>query len=162
NRYFRARTQLTASVDMGMIMGMLSSGGPVPGAAVRVTAAPLSGSGVETQYSFEGTTPAGVRQIVLGLRVNMECGCKGVSDFRLPGFRVEPGATAISRDFAAGLTGWAVSDGSAVAVEDGQLHVRAAAGQPLLLNSAPMAFDGENTPFKLTVTATVSPASAGS
>ena len=163
NRYFRVRTQLTLAVDQGTFSGQLSiSGAPVAGAPIQFTATPLSGDGSESQYVVEGITPGGVRQMVLGLRVNIECGCSGPSDFRVRGFLVESGDISIRRDFAQGLDGWGVSERSAATVEDGQLHVQTSDGQALLLNSAPLDFRWEGQPFKLTVTATVSPISAGS
>ena len=66
------------------------------------------------------------------------------------------------RGFAGGLEGWGLSDPSAATIEDGQLHVQVSEGQPLLLNSAPIDFQTGDQPFKLTVTATVRPLSAGS
>lgn len=159
NRYFRTRTTLTASASDTLVSGTLSGAGPVHDAMVRISAVPLSGNGTETEFVVEGVTPAGIQQIVLGLRVNLECECDGSSEFRLRSFRFESGGTTMIRDFAAGLAGWGVSDRSAVAIEGGQLHVRVKAGQPLLINSAPVAFANESAAFKLTVTATIAPPS---
>lgn len=162
NRYFRTRTVLTAAVEGGVVSGTLAGDGPISGAPVEVAATLVSGDGVEGQYVFEGTTPANVEQLVFGIRVNLECGCSGASDFRVKEFRLESGDTVITRRFTDGLSGWGVSDRSAVAVEDGQLHVRAAAGQGVLVNSGPIPFPANQSPFRLTVTATVAPQSAGS
>ena len=167
NRYFRARTQLTANAPGdGSFSGTLTTsadGMTVAGVPIRLAASPLTGAGVETQYTSEGTTPQNLRNLVLGLRINLECNCGGPSDIAIRSFRFESGDVSIQRDFSAGLNGWSLSDPALAKVQDdGQLHVRTADAQPLLLNSAPIAFANGNQPFKLTVTATVTSASAGS
>ncbi len=167
NRYFRTRSKLSLSLEESLLSGSLSldPDTPVPNATVRFAGSPLSGDGMEAEYVVEGTTPAGVKQIVFGARINLECSCSGQSEFLLRSFRVDQldgGGSPLLRDFSSGMGGWGFSDPSLVTLADGRLQVSVPPARPLLINSAPVPFTAENAAFRLTVTAQVKPLSAGS
>jgi hypothetical protein len=163
NRYFRTRTNLSLQTsDSGLSGTLTAAGDALPGAAIDVTAQPLTGDGVETVYRLTGTAPAGATTIVMGLRVNLECACAGPSQFRVSRFRyaLADGVTN-ERDFSRGLQGWGLSNPQVAAVVDNALDVSAGASQSLILNSAPIGIQPPGD-YEFAVTARVAPLSAGS
>ena len=87
NRYFRTRTALTLESNGGSLSE--AGGAPLAGARVGITATPIDGAGLDSDYVLDGTVPEGVKQVVLGARVNLECGCAAPSEFALKSLRVE-------------------------------------------------------------------------
>ena len=165
NRYFRARSKLTTTGDGRTVVGRLTiSEAPLSGASIRVTAQPLTGSGLVADYHYSGVVPSGTTTVIMGLRVNLECGCSGTSDFFVSRFRYaenRSGGDVVERDFSRGLHGWGLSSTAAAKIESNSLHVSAAVGQSVLLNSAPVSVTPGST-FDFNVTAQVVPGSAGS
>jgi len=166
NRYFRARSKLIMTANGQTVIGSLttSAATPLSGASIRITAQPLNGAGLEADYQYSGVVPPGTAAVVLGLRVNMECACSGMSDFLLSKFRYtehRSGGAVVERDFSKGLQGWGLSSAGVAKIEGKALHVSAAAGQSVVLNSPSIpAMQGSS--FDFTVIARVAPVSSGS
>ena len=167
--YFRHRTFLSSSINGSTLQGALTAvdaGRPIGNAPIDVTISPTTGNGVPALYTLAGTAPAGTQTIVFGARVNLECNCSGTADFLVSNFTMDAGAAGIiTRDFSNQLAGWGVSaTGSPAAtakIEGSSLHVIAQPGQPVLLNSPPIAFTSA-VPYTFRVSAQVSPKSSGS
>ncbi|MDE3166187.1 MAG: hypothetical protein KGN36_10295, partial [Acidobacteriota bacterium] len=165
--YFRARTTLTAAVAGGSVQGILTasdSGQALANAPVAISLTPVSGSGVAAVYAAGVTAPPGTQSIIFGARVNMECNCSGAADFLVTSFLLTGGAAPVTGGFANQLAGWGVSTpgtpAASAKMESGGLHVLAAAGQAVMLNSSPLAFTGTG-PVTFHVSARVAPQSAG-
>jgi hypothetical protein len=171
NWYSRQRTVLSAKVDASLISGSLtdSQGAPLASAAIQVTATSRAGQGRIRSYTVTGTVPDGMRKAVAGIRVNVECGCRGTNDVTLYNFKYTESSRPnrmTTLDFSKRLKRWRFGRGAAT-LEPGPpplgpgLHVAARPDQAVLLNSlrfktTPGAF------FTLKITARVSPDSVGS
>jgi len=172
DRYFRARTQLTLTGDVERATGKLtdSANHPMSSAAVQLSATPLSGSGVVSDYVLSGIVPNDAKSAVIGIRVNLECGCQAASDIALYSFRYfenNSSTAAATLDFSGGLNGWGLDTDAEATVEpdpDGNgkdLHIIAQPAQHALLNSAPIPVVA-GAPYTLHISARVSPDSVGS
>lgn len=170
NKFFRIRTQLSAGFsDDGSFGGalVLAGGDPLGGAIVTASATPLSGQGSEAESVIDGIIPAAADQLILGIRINIECGCQGQADFLVRHFRFETeDGTLIERDFVSeGLAGWGRSSSDLATLDpaSGQLHIVVGQDQSLLMNAAPARLASKGgQKYRLRVTATIPPASAGS
>jgi hypothetical protein len=168
--YFRRRTSLKLTESGGQPRGTLRTGATaVAGAAVQVTAQPLSGNGTVTTYTITGPVPAQAHSAIVGARVNSECyNCNGESDFTVYRFEYSEnnGHKPSTWDFAKGISGWQYGPGVAVfdkgpsPYKEG-LHIKADRGQALGFNSTAVAVTPK-AQFTLRVTARVSPVSVGS
>ncbi|HKW99611.1 MAG TPA: hypothetical protein VJN43_17860 [Bryobacteraceae bacterium] len=169
NRYFRTRTELTLTGDTRQISGTLMSGAnALASASVQFTANPLTGLGSVSDYVLSGSVPAGATTAVVGVRVNIECGCRGTSDIALYRFAyTESNQHSTTLDFSSGLNGWGLDTDGQEAVESGSansgqdLHLTVQPGQHALLNSQNFAVTA-GASFTLHITARVSPDSAAS
>lgn len=59
------------------------SGQSIANGAIDLRVTALSGDGLFSNYEINGTFPQGTNSAILGVRVNTECGCDGVSAFNL-------------------------------------------------------------------------------
>ncbi len=169
NRYFRARTALAGRVASWRVDGILSgpSGNGLASKPVELTATPVAGDGRFAVYTISGTVPESATAAVLGLRVNLECGCAGTSEFWVYEFRYSEADREVVRDFSDGLRGWGLSNPEAARIENATappgraLHASATAAQTLLLNSAGVAVT-PGAAYSLRIAARVAPRSRGS
>lgn len=166
NRYFRTRTRLTVRTSRGSLDGRLTdaAGKPLAGLPVELIATPTGGDGQPAEYVISGTVPAAAEEAMLGFRVNVNCGCSGPSDFTLHTLRYKEdaaGSVEAQRDFSKGLEGWGLSNREAGRLESGSLHVSAAAGQVVTLNSAKFRVT-PGASYTLRIRARVAPRSVGS
>ncbi|MBS0580622.1 MAG: hypothetical protein JSR36_15300 [Proteobacteria bacterium] len=126
---------------------------------------PLTGSGAPGVYSYSDVLPAGTQYVVFGARVATE-NCSNVAlpaEFYLANFTLDAGAAGqLAADFSNGLTGWSIWGNASIAqIESGMLHVQAAPGETMGLNSDSLPFAAAAAPYKLSVTATIPAGSAG-
>ena len=177
NRYFRTRTALTLSVSAAAgprtLGGRLTdiAGSALAGANVEVTAQQLDGPGRYAERTITGTVPAGASRVLLGVRVNTECGCAAASDLVLYGVRYAQDGEAVNRvpnaEFARGLDAWGTWGTGTAGVETGDrgggsmLHMSATASQLLGLNSTAFPVTA-GAGYSATFATRVTPASAGS
>jgi hypothetical protein len=86
DQYSRPRPHLKLAVAGNSASATLTDrhGLPLSGKTVVLSATPLDGNGQYAEYNVSGTVPAGAAHAVVGLRVNMECGCAGAADLALP------------------------------------------------------------------------------
>jgi hypothetical protein len=167
-RYFRTRTQLTLTSNGAQLSGKLTAGfRGVPGAGIQITAQPLSGNGTIATYAITGPVPAAARTALVGARINSECySCDGSVDLTIYSFQYSENnqRKPSTWDFSKGINGWLfgpapVFDSVPSPYTQG-LHIKAVAGQAMLLNSTTVAVTPK-AEFTLRVTARVSPLSAG-
>ena len=157
--YFRRRTTLTLSRHSTKLEGKLiaaDTGKGIAKAAINVVLSATDGKGTPTVYTAAADVPAGADTVVFGARVNQECTCLGTADVVISKFALED----TTRDFAKGLAGWGVK-ADAAKIEGGSLHIVAARGQSVQLNSARIPLSAAG-PLTFQVSAQVSPQSAGS
>jgi len=136
-----------------------------------LTLGSLDEAGLVAEYSLTGTVPAGASLANVGLRVNLECGCNGESDFRLydVAYRAGEGTANLvpNSGFGDRLGSWGAWGSAPLRVlpsdwgSGRMLHVSATAGQDLGLNSASFAVTAGEA-YRVTFTARVSASSAGS
>jgi uncharacterized protein (TIGR03437 family) len=144
-------------------------GGALVGLSVTLHASSEKGSGFLGDYMVSGTVPQSAKVAVVGLRVNLECGCSGVSEFFVYGFHYAESGGGIKKDldFLNGLDGWGLSDTDSARVEattdppGKALHVSAMPAQPVLLNSVGFPVTA-GAAYSFRVSARVAPQSVGS
>ena len=177
NRYFRTRTALTLSLGAAggprTIAGQLTdtAGSALGGATVNVSARQLDGPGRYAERTITGTVPAGATHVVLGVRVNTECGCAAASDLVLYGVRYAQDGEALNRapnaEFVRGLDTWGTWGTGSARIEPGDrgsgsmLHVSATASQLVGVNSIAFPVTA-GAAYSATFATRVTPASAGS
>jgi hypothetical protein len=154
DRYVRPRTRLALTRSPGRVSGRLisSTGAPVANARIELAARPLTGSGIAGDYTLTGTVPRTAFTAVLWTRVGVDCGCTGAADFRLMGARYADGGTSTTIP----VGGFTATGTATVATEGPQLHITAAAGQTLALNSTAVAAT-PGSRFAVAFTARVAP-----
>jgi hypothetical protein len=168
DRYFRTRTQLTINASGDRIAGTLRAGAAaVPGAAIQISAQPLSGSGAVATYTVTGTVPAQARTAMAGMRIHSECYlCSGSADVTVYSFQYSENTQRkpVTWDFSKGISGWSYGPGTPV-LEPGfsgqALHIKAQTGQTPGMNSGGVTVT-PGAQFKFQVVARVAPSSAGS
>lgn len=179
NRYFRPRPTLSLSLDPEAADGSQNAtgtlsdvtGAPLADSAIELTMKALDGPGLMAEYTITGAVPEGAVSAGVGFRVNIECGCRGASDFSLYQVRYTEGDETASRvpnfKFARGLDGWEAWGSSAVRLIDsdqgsgGMLHIVTTPDQDAAINSASFPVTPGAT-YTLTFLARISPQSAGS
>jgi hypothetical protein len=152
DRYFRARTalRLDSTSDRGdgslSVAGRLLEigGAPVAGASVVVSATPTDGPGAPDTLTISGMVPTGATQAVLGLRVNVECGCNQDSALAwfAAAYQEDAGPDLVPNgDLSAGASGWRLGGTAPPIVQPSELGagnelaVAATAGQTTLVNT---------------------------
>jgi hypothetical protein len=181
NRYFRTRTSLSMDISSMTEDGLQKVTGTLTttedpshtdaGAEVEVTMKMVEGPGLVGEYTISGVVPPGAVLSDLGIRVNTECGCQGVSDltiYEVSYLESEDKTNRVSNyDFSQGLDGWG-SWGNAIDElqpsdnDDGlMLHIKSERDQTIGINSSPFRV---NPGFAYTATfiARISPESFGS
>ena len=171
DQYLRPRTHLKLSLSGDSASARLTDphGSPLNGKTVMLSATPLDGNGAYAEYDVSGTVPADAVQAVVGLRVNMECGCAGPADLTLyqSSYTQAGGANLVPNpNFAQGITGWGTWGNANVAVDQSDrgglaLNVTASPSQQAGLNSSEFAVSAGQS-FHLAFDARVSPLSTGS
>ncbi len=171
DRYFRTRTQLTLTNTGGQIHGTLRAGSaPVAGAAIQITAQPVSGNGTVATYTISGPVPEQAHSAIVGARINSECySCNGPNDLTVYSFQYSENSTRkpSTWDFDKGISGWSFGPGAPVFDTAGPsphtqgLHIKAQPGQAMGFNSTPVAVTPK-AQFTLRITARVAPMSIGS
>jgi hypothetical protein len=109
-RYLRPRTILSLRLgDQGVRGSLLDQdGAAVAGAPVQISAVPLSGDGFFSDYVITGIVPQVATWADTGFRLNMECDCRGPSEFVLEQVDyVDGGSGQVPNgNFAGALDGW--------------------------------------------------------
>lgn len=164
--YYRTRTSLSASINVGSTQGTLmipETGNPVAGATVAVTAVPMTGTGQQTTYTTTGTIPPGTQYVTFGVRAGTECDWPLPASFSVSSFVLDAGAAgSIGADFSNQLSGWGYSGApSLIQVSNGNLQVVANPGESLNLNHDAIAFSAAGAPYTFSVTATIPAGSFG-
>ena len=82
NRYARDRSVLTASFSGTGAQGKLTTkrGAPIANATIQAAVPGLDLKNPLPVLSITGTVPANAATAVMGIRLNMECGCQGLND----------------------------------------------------------------------------------
>jgi hypothetical protein len=178
-RYFRTRTVLRLSVSALDADGSLEANGtlvdaagrPLASASIELTATPVDGPGLFSEYVLSGIVPAGSTQAAVGFRVNSECGCAGTADFVLYEVRYVEGMETVNLmpngKFTRGLEGWGFWGNGTLRLERSDrgsgrmLHVTATPTQTAAINSAAFPVN-PGVSYTLTFAARVSPVSKGS
>ena len=172
------RTRLDMTVVRGVdgpvtITGALTTIGshPVEAAGIELVATPSEGAGEYFEYRIEGLVPPGAGRALTGFRVNMECGCEGVSDFVLYEMRYTEDLGESNRipnpDFSGGLGSAAIWGDADVALEpsdrgNGQmLHIQSGRDQEAGGNLVEFTVT-PGARFSMTFAARISPQSLGS
>jgi len=166
DRYFRRRTSLSLAHGSTLATGALSdtSGQPLPGAPVTLSAVPSSQSGVIWDYVLQGTVPASASSALIQICVN-ECGSAALADMDIYSFVYADFNNQKTLDFSNGLTGWAVYGNAQVQLTanstGNSLQVYAPAEVESIVNSSQFAVTPGST-FSLTIRARISSLSVGS
>lgn len=169
NRYQRPRTSLRLSATTRSATGRLlnAAGDGVAGAAIAVTARPLSGLGLTATYELSGTVPTLNSKALIQMCIN---GCGAVRkdlDVTFYSFDYADAQTRAHRDFSNGLTGWGRNVNSAATLQAGvdsdgsYLRAVATAAQDTFVNSSSFAVT-PGSPYTLKIRARIPPGSAGS
>jgi hypothetical protein len=171
DQYVRPRTHLALTVSGDSASATLTSpgGSPLSGKTAALSATPLDGNGQYAKYAVSGTAPPGALRAVVGLRVNMECGCSGHADLTLyqSSFTQADGANRVPNpSFAQGLTGWGDWGNAIISLGPSDrggtaLNITANPSQQAGLNSSEFAVTAGQR-FDLSVYARVAPISSGS
>jgi len=167
DRYFRPRTQLSASLGAAAITGQLAvatTGAGIPQASITASADPSTGSGQSVTYSGTGVVPANTQFIDFGVRVNPdECVLPTPAQFYVATLALNAGtAGSVSANFQ-NFGSWSIwnTTASATQTATNQLSVVAQLGQTLWMNSSSIAFSGTGAAATFTVNATVPAGSSG-
>jgi hypothetical protein len=151
-----------------LVRGRLTrpGGQPLGGATIDLVLRPLDGPGVWGEYRRSGVVPQGASRALVGIRINAECGCRGLGDVLLRrAAYAERGAQASNEPPPVVLDGRAFTDDPSRLTFSHpgapELDLRVDAGDPVLLNSAPFPAR-RGAPYEVRLLARVSPRSAGS
>jgi hypothetical protein len=85
DRYLAAQVTMTLERRDDRLLGHLSdsSGKPVGGGHVQLTAVHGGSAGIKTVRTLSGVVPATANRALVALRINAECGCSGPADVSL-------------------------------------------------------------------------------
>jgi hypothetical protein len=167
DRYFRARTELSASLGTAALSGQLSvagTGAAIPETSVAAMLDPLAGSGQSATYSGSGVVPANTQFITFGIRVNpAECRLPTPAEFSVTTLTIDAGAAGVLSANFQNLGSWTIWNTTASVTQTAanQLSVVAQLGQTLWMNSPQLAFSGAGTAVTFSVSATVPTGSSG-
>jgi hypothetical protein len=167
DRYFRTRTELSASLGAAALSGQLSvaaTGAGLPQASVAVVANPFTGNGQSVNYSGTGVVPANTQFITFGVRVNpAECRLPTPAEFSVATLTMDAGAAGVLSANFQSLGSWTIWNTTASVTQTAanQLSVVAQLGQTLWMNSPQLAFSGAGAVVTFTVSATVPSGSPG-
>lgn len=170
-RYLRPRTVLTLRLDSQGVRGSLlvQDGAAVANAAIEISARPVSGEGILSDYVITGVVPDEANQADSGFRINVECDCRGPAELVLEQVDYVDGGTGgvPNGSFSDGLEGWGNwGSGSANLVASangsgGAVAVSVSPDQDLGLNSGRFQV-APGSPFTITFKAKVNPITANS
>lgn len=170
-RYERPRTNLTLRLDGQSARGSLldEDGAAVPDAPIEISARPISGEGILTDYIITGVVPEAARWADTGVRINMECDCRGPAELVLEQIDYMDGGqgSVPNGAFANGLNDWGIwGSGRATVVASsngsgGALEVTVGPDQDLGMNSGQIQVVA-GSPFTITFKARVNPVTANS
>lgn len=179
NNYFRPRPTLSLSLEPEATDGSHNATGslrdanasPMPDSLIELSLKALDGPGLVAEYTLTGIVPEGAVRADVGFRVNIECDCRGASDFNLYQVRYTEGEETVSRvpnyKFSNGLAGWgAWGSGSTRLANSDQgsgrmLHIKTTPEQDAAINSALFTVT-PGSAYTLTFVARISPESVGS
>lgn len=167
DRYFRTRTQLSASLGTTSITGQLAvagTGAAIAQASIAASADPSVGSGQSATYSGTGVVPMNTQFITFGIRINPdECLLPAPAEFYVATLTLNAGPAGVDTANFQSLSSWIIFNTNASVVETvaNQLHVVAQLGQTLWMNSSQIAFSGTGAEATFTVNATVPAGSSG-
>ncbi|MGE0420386.1 MAG: hypothetical protein AB7O80_26570, partial [Acetobacteraceae bacterium] len=140
-RHERASVRIAADRQRGRIVGRLlaQDGSPLPERSVRIMATDFGQTGIMSERSLVATVPAGAVRAKFRLRINTECNCSGDADITVGPMVYSDDMAGARIDRRLALPARRPTLPSAVSIAGDAITVKAAAGQPVLLDSADFA-----------------------